>query len=280
MIDYCVISRFANFLSFVKDKPNVYNVYIWVHDVFPFGDLICDPKNFKSVITLSEWQRSIIKENLGVPDQLLTILDNCIDIADFPNDKPEFIMSLKKKNSFIYSSSVERGFVHLLDIFPLILEKIPDATLVVCCNISPNGNIYTDILTKLDLLEHLIGTSIFLKGRLERSLLYEEFEKAEYFLYPSTEPETFCISATEAQASGCICITTDYAALNTTVSRRGHMIPYNGTMSVVEFANETIKFIENLDNYDKLRYITMSLDYAKEHSIEKIGAKMLEIFES
>jgi glycosyltransferase involved in cell wall biosynthesis len=272
-IEYCIVSRHSDYLRAVNEQQNVKNVYLWVHDVFPYGTPICNKNNFRKFIVLSNWQKMMIMKEYNVPENLMIVLDNALP----PLSHSLSINSEKRPLSFIYSSSVERGLIYLLDIFPIIRKEFPDATLTVCCDtITPHGPADVKILKKL---KEQRNNGVTIKGRLDREVLYEEMRKSEFFIYPSIFPETYCISALEAQAAGCICICTNLAALQTTVGDRGLLLDYNGLNNIEQFSSDIIKFIKKVcvDESFKNKIINAGKMYALEHTVEKMGERLIKI---
>lgn len=281
-IDHCIISRHSIFLSAVNGRKNVRNVYLWLHDVLPFGAPICSKDNFRAFWVLSPWHREYVHGQINVPYDLLRILPNGITA---PPADLSAILPKKIPKRFLYSSSVERGLVLLLQMMPRFREVWPDVTLSVCCDIAPwkgPETVYTEEELKTQyrirtLLEEQ-REYVTLRGRLQREELYREFEAADYWIYPSIFAETFCISALEAQWFGAIPVCSNLAALSTTVGDRGVVIPIKGDrLDVDDFVTTTVRLINTLEGDTQLKQAMREKGkrFAEGHTIEKVGDQLL-----
>ena len=67
------------------------------------------------------------------------------------------------------------------------------------------------------MLVELKNSGVAEHGSVDHITLAGKFAESEYWLYPCTFPETFCITALKAQMSGCIPVYFNYAALRETV---------------------------------------------------------------
>jgi glycosyltransferase involved in cell wall biosynthesis len=298
-IEYCIISRSPDFLNHVNYKKHIHKVFFWVHDIFPCGTPVCDPNNFKKFILLSKWHVEINKKEYGIPDNLISIIDNCIDIERFK--RKEKIEKIKKiPNTFCYTSWFNRGLVKLLEIAPYIKKRIPDAMFYIYCDIPPH---------ETEMINTVKKNSEYIKlvGRVSQEILAESLLDMEYWIYPAIFNETFCISAIEAQAAKCICIYTDIGALGTTIGDRGIRLnsiithddlerekeydPVNRTAcqlmiknilqkcSMSDVANDICNKIEIIKNDPILRedMLERGRKYAEEHDINIVGEKLYKL---
>ena len=105
----------------------------------------------------------------------------------------------------------------LLNLWPNILEKFPDATLVV----SSYGNFPSN--PEEIILKNIIdcNDSITFLGKLSTDQLYVEMASSEYWLYPTHWPETSCITALEMLMSEVICLYYPVAGLVNTMDTYG-----------------------------------------------------------
>ena len=147
-------------------------------------------------------------------------------------------MVVKEKHRFIWSSSPDRGLLELLQHWPKIRKELKKATLHIFY-----GWEYFDstlfIPQQRELKEKIIKLleqpGVTWEGRVGQSQLAEEFAKSHFWYYPlhysdwNKDPggfrETFCITAVEAQAAGCLCVARSSGALGETVGDRGVLIP-------------------------------------------------------
>jgi glycosyltransferase involved in cell wall biosynthesis len=76
---------------------------------------------------------------------------------------------------------------------------------------------------------------IKLKGYVENNKILEAMSEAEYFVYITEFQETFCLSVLEAQLMGCLCITSNTAALETT--NQGIVLENNNRETLIQKLN-------------------------------------------
>lgn len=126
-----------------------------------------------------------------------------------------------KQHKLFYGSSYDRGLDILLDMWPKILEKFPDA-LLHCCygwNLFDVG--YADnperMAWKKKQVEKMKQTGITEHGRLGKKELAAIRSACGIWAYPTYFPEINCITALDCQHDGLVPVTMDYAALSETV---------------------------------------------------------------
>jgi len=129
----------------------------------------------------------------------------------------KFDSNVKIKNKFVWTSAAYRGLEILLDLWPKILEKLPDATLDISSYHSfPNNEQETKmkvIIDNHDSISHL--------GKLNTEELYQLTSTAEYWLYTNTFAETSCITGMEMLMNEVICLYYPVAGLVDTIGDYG-----------------------------------------------------------
>jgi GR25 family glycosyltransferase involved in LPS biosynthesis/glycosyltransferase involved in cell wall biosynthesis len=206
--DYLVISRYVN--AFLHIPVRATKTFLWMHDVvlqpsFMAGNLpesgrwLLANVHYDGIVVQTEWHAQNFR---GVYPEAhsLVVLGNGIDLSNFAVALP------KVPYRFMWSSSPIRGLTTMLRIFRLILEKYPQATLHVCRG--PEEMTPEQLQTM-----QAMAPAVVYRGKLSNYEVAREFLEAEVWLYPTDFAETFCISALEAQAAGCVAISTDLAAL-------------------------------------------------------------------
>lgn len=229
-----IVSRYISFYELFKEC-SFYQSFIWAHDVvlLPYGCSLNDTqiltkwdKYINGCICLTEWHKAEFIKIYPILKDKITLINNGIDLKSF-----NIIDTDKKiKNKFIYSSRPDRGLNILLSLWPLILEKIPDATLVV----SSYGKFPSNEEEKN--LKNIIDSNDTIKflGKLNTEQLYNEMESSEYWLYPTHWPETSCITALEMLMSEVICLYYPVAGLTYTMDKYGIQIkPYSEIETLV-----------------------------------------------
>jgi glycosyltransferase involved in cell wall biosynthesis len=209
-IDYLIISRQLENLVYYK---NIKNVYLWVHDVLPQGDcrfIQIHKEKFKSVIAISEWQKSSMLKYTGIKEESIYVSRNAIH-------PKRFLKEIEKTPfRFIYTSDPIRGLDNFIEMIPWIKEKYPQSTFYI---FGKKEQITDEILLFINENDY-----IYLSPRISQDQLSIELKKSDIWLYPCSFNETYCISAVEAMASGCLVASIKIAALTEIIHDRGIMV--------------------------------------------------------
>jgi len=265
-----IVSRYISFYEMFQ-HCSYYQSFIWAHDVLllPYGcnlqenQILIKWHNYiHGCICLTEWQQKLFSEKYPLIKEKIHIINNGIDVSTF---KSTFN---KIPNKFIYSSRPDRGLNILLELWPKIIEQIPDATLSISSYglfpSTPQDFLLKDIIDKYDSIQFL--------GKLNTEQLYNEMSTADFWLYPTHWPETSCITALEMLMSEVVCLYYPVAGLVNTMDTYGIEIK-NG--------NE-IDEVLRLTNKDKLKLKENGRKYAQSCSWEnraKIWFKLLSIID-
>ena len=244
-----IVSRYISFYEMFKEC-SFYQSYIWAHDILllPYGSNLNESQILKKwnkyinkCICLTEWHKNEFIEKYPILKDKISLINNGIDCQSFSIETNK-----KIKNKFIYSSRPDRGLNILLELWPQILENLPDATLVISFyGTFPSEQInLKTIIDSYDSIQYL--------GKLKFEQLYEEMASSEYWLYPTHWPETSCITALEMLMSGVICLYYPVAGLVNTLSNYG--IPVE--------KGEEIEAINNLTVKRKTEIIKRGKEYA------------------
>ena len=245
-----IVSRYISFYEMFKEC-SYYQSYIWAHDILllPYGSNLNETQIFKKwnkyinkCICLTEWHKNEFTNKYPILKNKISLINNGIDCQSFSNS----VTNKKITNKFIYSSRPDRGLNILLELWPQILENLPDATLVI----SFYGTFPSDQLTLKTIIDSY--DSIQYLGKLKFEQLYEEMASSEYWLYPTHWPETSCITALEMLMSGVICLYYPVAGLVNTLGNYG--------ISVEK--GKEIEAINNLTVKRKTEIIKRGKEYA------------------
>lgn len=185
--------------------------FVDVHDV-P-NNQFYPPESLQDVTMLvkSAYHRELFPQ---LEDEQFCIVGNGIDLSQF--SKP----TEKVKNKMVWTSSLDRGLEYLLEIWPDIKKEVPDATLDVYYgwNLWDNSDYAKTPKAKkwkAKMLKLLEQEGIEFIGRVGSDEIAKAYLGAEVFPYPSDFPEIDCISIKKAQVAGCVPVSSDFAALNT-----------------------------------------------------------------
>lgn len=240
------------FTSPIEAKKKI----IWLHDVpdqeaFPEDSL----ENLDKIIVLSNYHKSLLPKH--VSDDKIFVSANGINLSDFNNDHIE-----RDPKRMIYTSSYDRGLQHILAIWSDIKKEVPDAQL----HIFYGWNTYDAMVAKgvrspdfkIAMTSLMKQDGVFEHGRIGHKQLAKEFAKSGIYAYPSHFEEISCISAMKAQASGCVPVVTDYAALSETV-KYGVKIPgKSGSEETdIAFKKELISMLNNPKRQEEIRDVML-----------------------
>jgi len=176
--------------------------------------------NNHNYLFVSDWQRKRIQKAFSLPERLCLVHPNGFWKPNFPME-----FQVPEGNKMVYCSTPYRGLEELLDLFPQIRSQVPDAELHVFSDMKIYQ--YNDeedqdrcghIYAKLD------QPGVVAHGSVGQKQLAQEMVDCKIMAYPNTFAETSCIAAMEAQAAGCVVVTSDLGALPETVGPHGFFI--------------------------------------------------------
>lgn len=238
--------------------------YVWVHDIWLAKDKI-DLRLDKvdKFLCLSPWHKEFFCQHHECPEDKVIVTTNGIDPGRFKGLDWE----KKKPYKFVYSSSPDRGLDCLLEMWPLIRTKYPEAELHVFYGFY---NWMSSIKSRNDqhqlqwaesIMEALKQPGVVNHDRVGQQELADHYMEASVWLMPEPFTETNCITAKEAMAAGCMPICSDVAALKTTVGDRGLIVPFGDWRMAYslykrpevkeKFLCHTIDFLDNREKYQE-----------------------------
>ena len=180
VFDAIVVSRFIHFMDTYKFNTN--RLILMAHDVIllPYN---CEPNDVGVVVKwqdkigacvcLTEWHKREFVKRYPELTNKLKVINNGIATQMF-NKTPVN----KKRNTFIYSSRPERGLENLLELWPKILNIMPDAKLYICSYEKFPCNEFEVLVSNTI---KLIGNSIEHLGALSNKELYELLDECDFF---------------------------------------------------------------------------------------------------
>ena len=278
IIDVMIVSRYIH--HFLEFENNAKKTYIWFHDVLahPAWKGIVMPENGRfflqnimnnidGIIVLTEWHKKIVLEQYNTIDpKKIFIIGNAIEVSRY-DKKVERV-----KNRFIYTSNPARGLKHLVNNFKSIRKEIPDAELFIYRGEEDFDSDHSDLLNVIKSTEY-----IKFMGRVENEELADHQLAADFWYYPTAWHETFCISALEALAAGCICVTSNLAGLKDTVGDRGVLL--NKEIYSQEYFEEALeKILEIARNEDvKQQMRVKSVEWAMKQTWSSRASEWLNL---
>jgi glycosyltransferase involved in cell wall biosynthesis len=178
------------------------------------------------VVFVSDWQRQAYRRAFG-PEPPDTVLGNAMAPAFqalFGDDEP--VLAAKSgPPTLVYTSTPFRGLDVLLEAFPLVRARLAGARLLVHSSlgvyqVAESDDAYRDLYRRC---RTMAGVEYL--GGVSQPELASALKGALCFAYPSTFPETFCTSAIEAMAAGCLAVVGDLGALAETTQGLAELVP-------------------------------------------------------
>lgn len=231
--DIFISSRRADIFN---NGVNARKKVCWVHDIFLAYDQNTNINIDKidRFFVLSPWHQQFFCNHHRVPIEKTYITRNGIDLTRFNGIQVKAKKLQRVPGRMIYSSSPDRGLDVLLNCLPHIQARVPEAHLKVfygfdnwrkAALIRNNRDEINSMNLMLDKLAYLKGVDYI--GRVGQDVLAEEMLQSSLWGYPTAFTETHCITAVEMMAAGVPIVTTNLAALSTTVGDTGIMIDGN-----------------------------------------------------
>lgn len=279
----CFLEEFKNF-SFSKSFFCIHNTEStggWWFDGWRGGSLegqglsLLESPRLTNIVCLTQWHKDSFCKSFPTLDNKVKIIGNAIDTSSLPPIKE------KTPFSFIYSSHPERGLEFLLQNWSKLRKHIPTATLKVCTpdyGISHFNQIKQKTLSNWK--DNLNWIGVDFVGAVSQKELHNILSSTDYWIYPTSYEETYCITALEMQAMRVCCITSRVAALQDTVSNRGILIE-------PEHENDDDLFFQFISNiiylegtqHDKLKLLDRAQKWAYDQSWEKRALEWVNLIE-
>lgn len=219
---------------------------LWIHDVWASGGTHRNLLQADRVLALSEWHRGFVMKHHNLPAEQVVRTRNGIDLSRFDHDVA------RNPHKAVYSSSPDRALPVLLQVWPEIRKRVPDAELHVFYGFFNWRKIAEarndqDQLRAIDFLEkrmvELAEHGVVYRDKVDQETLAKEFLSAGVWASPHWFSETSCLTAQEAQAAGLRCVTSAIAALNETVGDYGVLLDgdWLSPEYQAQFIDETVR---------------------------------------
>lgn len=278
-IDTCIVGRFTEYIPTCLQCENIKNVYISYHDlVLPTAMIIPRNEKLKKVFLLSNWHVNHFVRIFSSLKDIAVPFNYGIDTQLFNYN--ENIKKIPYK--FIYSSFPTRGLLPLLQMWPKILQKYPEATLHLHCDINNewSNNSRTKEMNLIKDILSIKDKSIFYHGWTSKKQLAENWLSSDIWFYPCTFLETFCLTALEAALTKTFVITRNFGSLEESVGNRGIFLDSTELIDPYTFEwqekvlPELFNILENKELKNKL--IEENYIWAKNMSWENRANDFLE----
>lgn len=261
-------------------RPGKLN-YLWCQDdvdqalVSPLSDGERAKKvyqNCDGVMVISHYQFRRWIETLNLPPEKGFLTQNGISLEKFKVDPGT--LATRAPRAY-YASTPFRGLALIPDLWPLVTQIVPEAELVVCSSFTTYGipdrdDPYQELFSKLK-----STPGITYRAGVGQAELREIAASSRLLAYPCIFPETGCIAAMEAMASGCAVVATDLGALPET-AWRNPLFPLEAG-GLERWVDEVVRILVDDDYY--LDYAIQNLHLAQMMDWERVAKRWKIRFE-
>ena len=197
----------------------------------------------------SHWNYENFRKHFGIPEDKCAVIKNAIDYEELVIKKD---FTPKPKIKMCYISTPWRGLEIALNAMEVLKNKedieldVYSSTIIYGTSFyKGNDKSYEHLYKKCEELPN-----VNYKGYLKHNELVGKLHEYDINCFPSIWEETFCISAMESLAAGCLLITTDLGALPETCSEFPVYIPYTSnkkslTLQLVEAILQSREMLKN-----------------------------------
>jgi glycosyltransferase involved in cell wall biosynthesis len=233
-------------------------------------------QNVDLVFCVSNWHRESFIRRFGLsPDKVIATRNGFV--TDYVSTS-----GMRDITSAAYTSTPFRGLDILLEVFPSIRRRVPTATLDVFSSMKVYGWTGQQDQEAYGATYRAANQpGVTLKGSVNQRQLLKTLGKTGLLLYPNTFEETSCIAAIEAQASGCVVVTSAKAALKETVVHQETGILVEGDPNSPEYKRYFIEAAVGLMTNAELfgRFSRQARDRAaRQYSWSAIAGEWTNIF--
>ena len=182
-------------------------------------------------VALSPWHAKFMESQAPGVMRRVEVMPNCVDLTKFEKRDP--LQPVGKHKQFVYTSSPDRGLIHVLEAWPALREEFPGAVLHVAYGIENwsesvfwgHSQVSEMAVNVTRLLEQ---DGVIYHGRIGHAEVAALHGVSDALLYPCdtlAPTETGCITVIEACAGGNIPIITDCDCLKTEFSGVAEIVP-------------------------------------------------------
>lgn len=192
--------------------------------------------NCDYLAALSEWHADfLLHSGIEFEKENVVAFPNGVDIERYPQElvTKKFSQKIGDNPKFVYSSSPDRGLWYLLQSWPHIRKRFPNAELLICYGVKgwvehlkwSHGRIGEMALSIEKLIDQPGVTDL---GKIGQDTLANLQLEADAWLYPLDSiqsTETGCITAVENAAAANPIITTDCDCMEDEFGAIGNVVP-------------------------------------------------------
>lgn len=238
---------------------------------------------FDYIVSPSRFHRDFLVRASGIPENRWRIIPNSCN-PEFYEKKPHLV---RKPHSIVWTSSPDRGLHRLLEMFPLVRQLVPDATLHIYYRILEWMERTRDFTDQVGMRSRYIaeafrrlGTKgengVFLVDAVSNMELADRLQEAALLVYPC-EPviftEGFSVTILDACAAGCIPVISDADAIGDIYEGNAIVIPGNPGDNLYGWVKEVVRNLRypSLVHRENLRV------FARDFSRERVARKWVKL---
>ncbi|AHB87414.1 glycosyl transferase family 41 [Thermosynechococcus sp. NK55a] len=264
---------------------------LWAHHAADQPDVesLRSPEHqevYERIVLISQWQQEQYIEAFKIPAEKTAVLRNAIAPC-FENlfDSTESILKAKAQPwTLAYTSTPFRGLNLLLDLMPALQVSHPSVRLNVYSSMkvyqaseSEDQQEYGNLYQRCHDL-----ANVNYVGSLRQPELAQALKSTAIWAYTNTFPETSCIAAMEAMASGCYLITSELGALPETTAGFADLIPIPQENYLADYSrllNRAIQRFNDPQAHAALEaHLRAQVDYINHHCTWSVRAREWEAF--
>jgi glycosyltransferase involved in cell wall biosynthesis len=230
-----VVSRYAQFLG-AEHNVDAKLRLLWCHDIWAQGATNALLLRADKILALSQWHKDFLVKHHNLHPDHVVVTRNGIDPADFEQKR-------RRRHSVYNSSSPDRSWPMLLEVWPRIRQQVSDARLDLFYgfdNMAKDPQ-FAPLITHLRAAINQPG--VFFHGRVPESKMLGWIRTAEVWAYGTWFDETSCISAMQARAAGCHIVTSNRAALPETLAGYDKAVLLDGEWTSPEYKDAFVKAV-------------------------------------
>lgn len=247
-------------------------------------------RNTDVYAVLSDWAGGFLaKQSEDIDERKLKVFPNGVNLRRFTEARAGYPIDARQDPSkypweFYYSSSPDRGLNHLLNCWPLLLDRFPNAVLHVAYGIEKwvgstqwSHNMQSE--AALDIAEGIKQDGVIYHGKIGQDELAQLQISCHALLYPCdpmSPTETGCITVVEAGAACSPAIITDADCLGAEFSDSAEVtrLPFDPDGYVATISD----VMKDPDRYTALQ--NAGLELARERSWPLIAEMWDEMFKT
>lgn len=224
---------------------------------------------------VSQWQAQTFISRFKIPVEKCHVVYNGVHLEDFPPSAGN------RQRQIIYASTPFRGLNYLLEYFPEIKKRVPDATCLVVSGMQIYGMADHEDQRQYEAIYRLVSQpGVTLHKPLPKRELAVLLSQSRVMAYPNTFAETFCMAVLEGQAAGLPTVTTKLGGLCERLEEgvNGFLIP--GHPSQPEYREAFIEKVVALLTDDDLwrRQSAAAYETAKDYAYGNLARLWEELF--